>query len=265
MRDWLLNLPALWMGVVILGLIYLGTAGIYLLVTKLAVGERLKAFKGITPAILPPLSTVFGLLVAFLAFQVWGEADRANAAVNREASSLRAVVLLSSQFAGDTESRINGLVHDYIQDAVNQEWPAMAQRNATLTIAPPKLAEVLHLALSLTPQGQGQVDAQREMVAAIQNAFDARRQRIVLSGSSINWVKWAVLLIQAGLTLLTVAMVHCDNPAANRIILTIFASGVAVAVWLIAANTRPFAGDISVKPTLLLQVMPEAGPRGAGP
>jgi hypothetical protein len=96
------------------------------------------------------------------------------------------------------------------------------------------------------------------MVAALQNALDARRQRIVLSGSSINWVKWAVLLIQAGLTLLTIAMVHCDNHLANRIVLGIFATGVGVAIWLIAANTRPFAGDISVKPNLLLQVMPEA-------
>ena len=32
MSDWLLNLPVLWMGVVILGFIYLGTAGIYLLI-----------------------------------------------------------------------------------------------------------------------------------------------------------------------------------------------------------------------------------------
>jgi uncharacterized protein DUF4239 len=265
MSDWLLNLPVLWMGVVILGFIYLGTAGIYLLISKLAVGERLKAFKGITPAILPPLSVVFGLLVAFLASQVWGEADKASAAVNREASSLRAVVLLASRFPGDTQTHINRLVHDYIEEAVNQEWPAMARHNATLTIAPPKLAEALQLALTLNPHQPGEVDAQHEMVAALQNALDARRQRIVLSGSSINWVKWTVLLIQAGLTLLTVAMVHCDNPMANRIVLTIFASGVGVAIWLIAANTRPFAGEISVKPNLLLQVMPESGPKGAGP
>jgi hypothetical protein len=152
MSDWLLNLPVLGMGIVILSAIYLGTAGIYLLVTRLAVGERLKAFKAITPGILPPLSVVFALLVAFLANQVWGEADKASTAVNREASALRAVVLLSSQFPGETESHLRGLIHDYIQDAANQEWPDMARHQATLTIAPPKLAEALRLALSLTPQ-----------------------------------------------------------------------------------------------------------------
>ena len=63
-----------------------------------------------------------------------------------------------------------------------------------------------------------------------------------------------------GLTLLTIAMVHCDNRLANRIVLESSRLGVGVAVWLIAANTRPFAGQISVRPTLLLPGDAEAGP-----
>ena len=99
--------------------------------------------------------------------------------------------------------------------------------------------------------------AQREMVASLRSAFAARQQRIILSGSSINWVKWTVLFVQAGLTMLTIAMVHSDNRAANRIILAIFATGVGVAVVLIASYSRPFSGEIAVRPTVLLQVMPE--------
>jgi hypothetical protein len=127
-------------------------------------------------------------------------------------------------------------------------------------IAPAQLTETLRLVLSLTPGSEGQAAAQREMVASLQHALEARRQRIILSRSSINWVKWTVLLVQAGLTLITIAMVHCDNRAANRIILSIFATGIGVAVVLIAAHSRPFTGDIAVRPTVLLQVMPEAGP-----
>lgn len=64
--------------------------------------------------------------------------------------------------------------------------------------------------------------------------------------------------MQAGLTLIVIAMVHSDNRIANRIIMTIFASGVGVAVVLIASHSRPFSGEISVTPEVLLQVMPEA-------
>jgi hypothetical protein len=251
------------MGALVLGAIYLVTAGLYISVTTLAVGERARAFKAISPGILPPLSIIFALLVAFIASQVWNEAERASTAVNREASALRAVVLLAGGFPGEPEARLRHLIRGYIEDAVNQEWPAMARQDATLTIAPAGLAEALRLTLSLTPQREGQVAAQREMVASIQNALDARRQRIILSRSSINWVKWTVLLVQAGLTLITIAMIHSDNRAANRIILAIFATGIGVAVLLIASHSRPFTGEISVRPAVLLQIMPEADPAAA--
>ena len=194
MNNWILNLPVLWIGALILAGTYLVTAGIYLLVTKLAVGDRAVAFKSISPGMLPPIATIFALLVGFLAAQDWNQRERASAAVNREASSLRAVVLLAAAFPGEPESRLRHLVRDYIQDAVAREWPAMARQDVTLTIAPPKLTQALRLALSLTPQKDGQIAAQREMVASLGSALDARRQRIILSGSSLDWVKWTVLL-----------------------------------------------------------------------
>jgi hypothetical protein len=258
MGDWLLSLPVTGIAVLILGAVYAFTAALYLLITALAVGERARAFKGISPGVLPPLSVIFALLVGFLAAQVWSDADRAGAAVNREASALRAVDLLGDAFPGDVDARLRDLLSRYIHDAVTQEWPAMARRNATLTIAPPRLVDALRLALSLQPENPGQLAAQREMVAALGTALDSRRQRVILSRSSINWVKWTALLVQAALTLTAVAMVHSDNRAANRIILTIFATGVAAAVVLIAAYSRPFTGELSVRPTVLLQVLPEA-------
>jgi hypothetical protein len=136
----------------------------------------------------------------------------------------------------------------------------MARHNATLTLVPPRLSEALQLALSLNPRGDGQVAAQREIVASLMNALEARRQRIILSASSINWVKWTVLLTQAGLTLLVIGLIHSDNRAANRIIMAVFATAVGIAVVLIASHSRPFSGELAVRPTVLLQVMPEATP-----
>jgi hypothetical protein len=260
MNNWILDLPVVWIGALILTGTYLVTAGIYLLVTKLAVGDRAVAFKSISPGMLPPIATIFALLVGFLAAQDWNQRERASAAVNREASSLRAVVLLAAAFPGEPESRLRQLVHDYIQDAVAREWPAMARQDVTLTIAPPTLTQALRLALSLTPQKDGQVAAQREIVASLGSAFDARRQRIILSGSSLDWVKWTVLYVLAGLTLITIAMVHSGNPTANRIILGIFSTGVGVAVLLIVSHSRAFTGEMGVTPSVLLQVMPEADP-----
>jgi hypothetical protein len=95
--------------------------------------------------------------------------------------------------------------------------------------------------------------------------LEARRQRIIISRSSINWVKWAVLLLQAALTLIVIGMIHSDNHLTNRIIMGVFATSVGIAVVLIASQSRPFTGEISVRPALLLQVMPEAGTALGGP
>ena len=258
--DWLFNLPVLGMTLVVLAAVYAATAAIYLLVTHLAVGDRARVFKAVSPGMLPPLAIIFALLVGFLAAQVWSDADRAGTAVNREASALRAAVLLAGQFPGEPETRLRDLIRRHIQTAATEEWPAMARRNVTLTIVPASLAEALQLTLGLEPHSAGQAIAQRELVASLQNALEARRQRIVLSGSSVNAVKWGALLVQAALILLTIAMVHSDSPATNRIILGVFATGVAAAIVLIAAHSRPFSGAIAVRPGCCSRSCPKRGP-----
>jgi hypothetical protein len=253
------------MALAILGGTYLFAATVYLLATALAVGERARAFKAISPGVLPPLAIIFALLVGFLAAQVWNENDRANVAVNREASALREVVLLAAGFEGEPQRHLRELVRSHIEDAVSEEWGAMAGGIATLTIVPAPLAEALRFALGLTPGSEGQIIAQREIVSALQRALEARRQRILLSRSSITGVKWSALLVEAGLTLISIALVHSDNRAANRIILAIFATAIGGALVLLAAHSRPFSGAISVEPLVLLQVMPEVGPPAARP
>ena len=177
--------------------------------------------------------------------------------MNREASALRAIVVLSASFPGETETRLHALVRRQIEDAVTQEWPAMARGRATLALTPAPMVEALHVILGLSPQGDGQVAAHRELLAAVENAFDARRQRIITSQSRVNGVKWTGVLLQAVCTLVAIAMVHSDNRRSAAYALGIFATGVAVSLLLICSHDRPFTGEISVRPDLLQQVMPD--------
>jgi hypothetical protein len=118
------------------------------------------------------------------------------------------------------------------------------------------LAKALQFDLSLTPQSRGQETAQREITTAIENALDARRQRIIVSLAQVNWVKWSCLILQAIGLLVAIAMMHSDNRRSSAIALGLFATGVAFSVLLIASHNRPFTGEISVGPGPLLQVRP---------
>ena len=255
MSDWLHNLPVPLMALVCFGFTYLIAAAVYVVVIAVAEAEakRAHSFKAVSAGML------FGLFVAFIAAQVWNDNDRANAAVYREASALATVVALAASFPGEPETRLHALIRRHIEEAATQEWPLMASRAETLRLTPGPLTEALELTIALAPNSQGQQTAQREIVNALGNAFDARRQRIITSQSKVNFLKWSSLYLQAICAFVAIAMVHIDNRLTAKIALGIFATGVAVSILLILSHDRPFTGQISVSPKPLLEVMPDTG------
>ena len=260
MSDWLLNLPVLWMAVVVFAATYLLAASIYWVVTRLAVNDRARAFKAVSPGMLPPLGILFALLVGFIAVEVWNNYEKAKVAVATEASALRDMVLLAGTFPEEQKTRIYALVDRHIEVAVNEGWPAMARHRMTLSTLATSLIEALHVTLELKPADDSQRIARSEMVKAIDTAADARRQRIVISQSAVGTVKWAGILLMGLCTLVAIAMVHSDNRLACAIALTLFATGIALSLLLIAAYSRPFTGEISVRPDLLKQVITSGQP-----
>src|SRR5262249_47309111 len=117
--------------------------------------------------------------------------------------------------------------------------------------------EALQVTLAQTPSSSGQGIAQREMAVALESALDARRQRILISHSSVSLLKWACIVIQAICVLIAVALSHGDQRAAALIALGLFATGAAACFLLIGAYDRPFIGRFSIGPDPLLQVVPE--------
>ena len=256
MGDWLLTLPIPWMAFILFAATYLIAACVYLAVLRLAVGDRARAFKAFSPGMLPPLGIIFGLLVGFVAVQVWNDFDKAKVAVVTEASALRAVVLLAESLPDEQRTQLRALINRHIYEAVNQEWPAMAHEHITLTTLPTHLVEALQLTISLKPPDESQRTAQREIVTALHTALNARRQRIIISQSEVGPVKWAAILLMGLCTLIAIAVVHSDSRLACAMAVTLFATGIALSSLLTAAYSRPFTGEISVGPDLLQQVIP---------
>jgi hypothetical protein len=257
MSDWLHELPVPWIAVIVLLAVSMLVGAVYLIAMRLAVGERGEAMGAVSPGLLPALGIVFALIVGFLAAGVWGDSDKAKDAVSNEASALRSVVLLSDELPAATASEMRALVRRQIGDAVRREWPAMRKREASLAVIPAPLVEAQHLALAFKAQTPGQIDAQRELVASLQRAFEARRQRIIVSDSHVNAVKWVGLLALAGVMLIAIACVHSPNRRTALLAMSLFGAAVVVVVVMLVAQDEPFTGHLGQKPDLLEQVLPE--------
>jgi len=70
-----------------------------------------------------------------------GRQSTASSTVDREASALRAVVILASRFPADGETRLRTLIREYIGETTAKDWPMMANRTANLRVIPQRLAE----------------------------------------------------------------------------------------------------------------------------
>jgi hypothetical protein len=163
---------------------------------------------------------------------------------------------LSDDLPPDLRLRMRALIRRQIENAVNHEWPAMDEQRASLTSIPVPLSDALHLAVGLTPQGDGQAVAQREIVVSIQDALDARRQRIIVSESSVDALKWLGVVALAALALITIAVVHSGNRTTAGVAMGVFAAAVAVVITMLAAQNQPFSGQLGLDPDVLEQVMP---------
>lgn len=260
MSDWFFGLPVFAMAVVVFAVTYLLAAIIFLVVTRLATGDRAKTFKGLTPAMLSPLGAVFALLLVFSAEPVWTNYNHAKESIATEASGLRDVLILAKTLPADQQARLRGLIGTYVSESINSEWPAMAGNRVTaLTHNICGCSQELLVALvymrSLKLADDGQRVAQRDIIDALEKVRTARRERILVSEDDAGNLRFLGLVV-IGLCILTwIALVHSDNRRSCAIALTLFATVMAMSSLLIVSYTNPFSGGNALSPRILQEVM----------
>jgi len=257
MLAWLAGQSIPIIGLVAFAGTYLMTAVIYAAVTVMVRRGHAATLKAASPVTLTPLGVIFGLLVGFLAADVWPSFERARAAVAQEAGALRLASILADTLPADERSLVrNGLQH-YVTSAVEEEWPAMAVASPSLKTSTSVLDTMLATLLARNSGGTSRPSTAEHISQALERALDARRQRILMSYTSVSAVKWFVFVVLAGLIELTIAMVHVGDRSTQAITMLIVATAVAVSALLIMAYDRPFGGGgISVSPAALMDVAP---------
>jgi hypothetical protein len=255
MRLWLeaQSIPVI--ALIVFGLSYLTAATAFLLARVAARLGWAHDFKHIPAMTLMPLAVLLAVLLGFLASRVWANHEHAENYVAQEASALHEIVLMAPALPPDVQKRLHAAVRAHIKAMAEEEWPAMARGEKGMGRTPRVLAEATAMVLDLNPLRPGKQLAQQRVVAALDEALDARRNRIMLSGDLIDGVQWGVILVLMILILTTVAMGYVESPRASAIAMFIVATASAASLVLLLAYDQPLnAGGFFVQPTLLRDV-----------
>jgi hypothetical protein len=205
--------------------------------------------KAVSPVTLTPLAVVLGLLIAFLASRVWENAGRASSYVGQEATALSEAALFANSLPAEVQSKVRTAVKQHVDFVLEHDWPDMANMKINPSVKSIGLMNAITALLSFAPSQPNQQFAQRRAIAAIETAFEARRNRVRLSQAEISPVQWAVIFILTTLILATIAQIHIGHPAAMATALFVFATAAAACLILLMVHDRPFAaGGITISP-----------------
>jgi hypothetical protein len=242
MLAWLAGQSIPLIGVIACAWSSLMAAAIYGAVAVMARRGHGAMLKSASPVTLTPLAVIFGLLVGFLAADVWPNFERARAVVAQEAGALHQAALLADALPAEERGLVKSGLREYVTRAVKEEWPALAAASQSLKTSTNGLGKILTMLLTRRQDGINRLAVDEHIVQALERALDARRQRILMSYTAVSGIKWFVFMVLAGLIELTIAMVHVDERGTQVITMLIFATAVAVSALLIMAYDRRSAG-----------------------
>jgi hypothetical protein len=238
------------------GLSYASAAVIFAFSRAVASNRFATALKATTPVMLTPLAVLCALLIAFLASRIWGNYDRAYALVRDEARAIQLALTLGEKLPPKIPTEMRSAIQHYLQFTIDEDWPAMLQGRAKMLATVPGLTDAISTILSFAPTDASQQLTQQRTLIALEQAIDARQNRILLSKAPpIATQQWITIIVLAVLLFLTAAMVHIDQPLAKAMSLFMLSTAIAVCCMLLLINERPFSrGGFFIGPDVLQQI-----------
>lgn len=215
--------------------------------TRPRAAAYLVSIRGVVPPFINIIGVLFGLTLAFLANDTWSAHDRAMNAVYREADSLRTISVLAGKLPQASRARVQDAVAAYADAAARVEWPLLGKREMS-PVATEKLDAMLLViaADEVASAAGGSVHAL--MLKQATEARDSRDQRIALSKTHINPLKWLGMAFLGLLTMISVAAVHADNLRASFVAILLFAASAAPTAAIVLVQGNPFQRPTAVSP-----------------
>jgi len=234
----------------------LGAAGLFLwLAHRSPAALVISRFRGLSPPFVNVVGVLFALTLAFLANDTWNAHDRAVTAVYHEAGALRSVRSLSAGLPESLRQELDRDIDLYIDAVTAGEWPQLANRTSS-----PAAAEALarlQAALAAPRVAQAVAPATHfQMLQQAMEARDAREQRIALSQTHVNPLKWLGMAFLGLLTMISIAMVYVDQPNAELLAVALFAAAAAPTAAIVLIQGTPFQPPGAASPAPLLALKP---------
>lgn len=195
--------------------------------------------------IIAVVSVFYGLIIASVLVIAINRFDHGQQVVETEANLIGDVVRDVRTFSPDIEEPVRRLAARYLDDVVTKEWPAQQQGQRTM-LGLATLAELTRQIRRYEPRNGAEAAFYANLVQTLNKLYDARRERIFLSGAGIAGEVWAVTWAGAALIIGFALLFGIPSRRVHFLLASILAVSLALIFALVLMFDTPFQGDISI-------------------
>lgn len=189
----------------------------------------------------------YGLALGLIAVATWEDFTAVDATVGKEAAVLAAFYRDLDAYPADLRAKLEEQVRVYARQILTVEWPAHRQ-GLTPEDGSELLDDVENEMMAFEPRNEREKIAHAEAVHSLDDLLEIRRTRFQAVGTGLPASLWSVVLIGAILIFALTYLFWVENLTLHVVLVAIFATFVALLIFLTAAMDNPFRGQFSVSP-----------------
>lgn len=195
------------------------------------------------------LGVVFGVLLAFVFSEAWGEYNEAALAIDLEVSAMHGTAVIAATLPPAYADSILSAEQAYLQSVVDDEWPVLAAHRTENINTDRKLEALVARAANLQLNAAGEQDKKASLLSLLGKAHEQRETRIFQADSGIPGALWCVLISLTVVLTLFVAFAAIQYMAIAIIISVCFAAGIVAILVMARLLDYPFEGALALEPT----------------
>ena len=220
-----------------------------LLVRHLLV-PRLRYHEGTHEAVsgtVQAIGVFYGITVGLIAVAVWNTNSNASELVSKEAASIATLHRDLSGYPSPVREELRSKLREYTVFVIDQSWPAQRTGEGQHVTGGAKILDEFQAKLyNFQTSNMGQSAIHSEALRAYNTLLEYRRLRIDAVGGGLSTVMWAVIWVGAIISIGVAYFYNIPDLKLHAILITLMGGFLAMVLFMIMINDKPFYGYNSV-------------------
>ncbi len=193
------------------------------------------------------IGVFYGITVGLIAVGVWNTNSTSSDLVSKEAASIGALYRDTGSYPSPQREELRKDLREYLVFIINEAWPQQ-KRGMMVTGGTAIMDNFQAKLFAFRPADTGQQALHNEALRAYNDVIENRHLRIDAVSKGLSGTMWAVIWIGAVISIGVAYFFHVEDSKIHAILVALMSGFLAVLIFMIIVNDRPFYGHVSISP-----------------